>query len=297
MSKKNTASSPLRITGKELFLSLAGALLFSSGVNFFIVPSGIYNGGVLGISQLLNTFLRNIFPVINNFPFVSVVYYLLNVPLFYLAYRQLGHHFFFRSVICVTAETIFLALIPSPSAMLVDSTITSTIIGGLMAGAGSGMIFLARSSAGGLDIIGMYLTKKYKMLSIGKLSMGVNAIIYAICALSLDVSVAIYSIIYSVVSSMVIDRIHEQNICTEMTIFTKKDPENVINFITNSLGRSATYWEGTSGYSHDPSYIIYTVVSKYEAHRLEAFLKEYDSRIFAIKNHGVAIEGNFQKKL
>ena len=143
----------------------------------------------------------------------------------------------------------------------------------------------------------MYLTRKYTDFSIGRLSLAVNAVIYTICALTMNVSVAIYSIIYSVFLNLTVDHIHEQNICTEMTIFTKKDPLQIVNFITSELHHSANYWEGISGYTGEKDYIIYTVISKYDAHKMDVFLKQYDEKVFAVKNNGVSLDGNFKKQL
>ena len=285
------------LTRNEYIQSILGAVIFAVGVNFFVVPSGIYSGGVLGLSQLLYALVKHVAPGMAKFNFTSILYYLLNAPLFFLSYRVFSRNFFFRNVLCVTVETIALALIPIPKNMLVDSVLTSTIIGGLIVGTGAGLIFRARSSAGGTDIIGMVLTQKYRDFSVGRLSLSVNAVIYTICALTMDVSVAIYSIIYSVFMNMMVDRIHEQNICTEITIFTKKDPHPIVEFITDELHHSANYWEGTSAFTGEKDFIIYTVVSKYEAHKLDAFLYAYDDKTFAVKNNGVALHGNFKKHL
>lgn len=294
---KKTVNMAIRMTKMEVVTTILGSILFALGVNWFISPCGTYNGGVLGISQLIYTLVSRAFPSLASFNFTSVLYYILNVPIIYLAYRELGRHYFRRTLLCVTVETVALALIPTPKEMLVDSTLTSVIIGGIIAGAGSGMIFRSRSSAGGTDIIGLVLTKKYKNSSVGKLSIAVNAVIYGICALTLNVSVAIYSIIYSVISSLTIDHMHDQNIVTAMTIFTKKDPHRIISYITSELGHSANYWEATSGYTGEKEYIIYTVVSKYDAHKLDVFLMDFDHHVFAVKNNGVSLDGNFRKKL
>ena len=145
----------VNITTKEIILSAVGAIIMAAGINWFVVPSGIYNGGVLGISQLINTFLHRMTYMNTGFNVTSIVYYLLNLPLFVLAYKGFSRNFFLRNVMCVTVETIALALIPTPRDLLVESEITSAIIGGLIAGYGAGLIFRSRSSAGGTDIIGM----------------------------------------------------------------------------------------------------------------------------------------------
>ena len=287
----------VNITTQEIILSAVGAVIMAAGINWFVVPSGIYNGGVLGISQLINTFSHRMTHSLAGINITSIVYYLLNLPLFVLAYKGFSRNFFLRNVMCVTVETIALALIPTPRDLLVESEITSAIIGGLIAGYGAGLIFRSRSSAGGTDIIGMYISRTHQNLSVGKLSLIINIFIYTVCALTMNVTVAIYSIIYSVCYNTVIDHVHEQNICTEMTIFTKKDPEKILKFITDDLHHSANYWNAVSAYSHDQEYIIYTVVSKYDAHKLDAFLKNYDEHVFAVKSNGVAYLGRFHKYL
>ena len=295
--KTMQAATKFHITKREALQLLAGSIIYAAGVNLFVSPAGTYSGGVMGITQLLYTFAKGAFPVVATFPFISIVYYLLNVPLFFLAYNQLGMNFFVRTVICLTTESLFLSIIPVPNAMLVDTVSTSAILGGLCCGYGAGLIFLSRSSGGGMDVIGMVMTKKYQSFSIGKISMSVNAIIYLICALTQDVSVALYSIIYAAVNSIVVDKVHAQNICSEITVYTKENPELLLDFITKTMGRSATYWDGTTAYGRDRNHVIYTVMSKYEVRRFENFLRHFDPHAFAVKSHGVAVEGNFKKKL
>lgn len=294
--KTQTPAAP-KITVKQLVQAVLGAILFGAGVNLFVVPSGVYNGGILGISQLLYYLVQHVAPALAFGSFTSVMYYLLNIPLFVLSYKSFGRNYFIRNLMCVTVESLALAWIPVPKEMIVDSVLTSTIIGGLIAGAGSGLIFRSRSAAGGLDIIGVYLTSKFKNFSVGRLSMSVNFVIYTICALTMNISVAIYSLIYSVTSSMTVDHLHEQNINTEMMIFTKKEPALIISYITGELHHSCNYWKGVSGYSGEEEYIIYTVISKYDTHRLDHFLKVYDEHVFAVKSNGVGLDGNFKKYL
>ena len=297
MSETMQNKIKVSMTSKEIFFSVAGAVIFAAGVNWFVVPSGIYNGGVLGISQLINTFSHRATHALAGINITSIVYYLLNLPLFVLAYKGFSRNFFFRNVLCVTVETLALALLPTPGNLLVDSALTSAIIGGIIAGYGAGLIFRSRSSAGGTDIIGMYISKKRQGVSVGRLALAINLFIYTVCALTMNTRVAIYSIIYSVCMNLVIDKVHEQNICTEMTIFTKKDPWRILQFITEDLHHSANYWEATSAYSHEKEFIIYTVVSKYDARKLDAFLKSFDEHVFAVKSSGVAYLGRFHKYL
>jgi uncharacterized membrane-anchored protein YitT (DUF2179 family) len=107
----------------------------------------------------------------------------------------------------------------------------------------------------------------------------------------------IYSIIYAVISSLVVDNTHEQNICSYVMIFTKDKPDKIIKFIREELERDTTYWEAVGGYDKSKTYISYSAMSKYEMQRLERHINELDANAFMIKSEGINIDGNFKKNL
>ena len=107
----------------------------------------------------------------------------------------------------------------------------------------------------------------------------------------------IYSIIYSVFYSIILDNTHEQNVCSTAVIFTKKHPKKIIDFAGNEIERGSTTWEAKGGYDGSTTYITYIVLSKYELQRLERNLPDLDCNAFMVKTDGVGIEGRFQKKL
>ena len=152
---------------KELLKSIIGIFLFSIAINLFIVPNNLYNGGVLGISQLLRTLIVNIFDLNINFDISGILNFLINVPLFVLAYHKISKSFFSRTLLCVLLQTIFLTFIPTLEVPLVNELITSVLIGGILAGIGCGMTLSAGASGGGTDIINQ-INSKYLKMSIGK---------------------------------------------------------------------------------------------------------------------------------
>ena len=107
----------------------------------------------------------------------------------------------------------------------------------------------------------------------------------------------IYSIIYSVFYSIVLDNRHEQNVCTTAIIFTKKHPRKIIEFAGNEINRGSTTWEAKGGYDDSKTYITYVALSKYELQRLERHLNVIDPGAFMVKTNGVSVNGNFEKYL
>ena len=105
----------------------------------------------------------------------------------------------------------------------------------------------------------------------------------------------IYSVIYAVFESIMVDKNHSTNIFSELFIFTKADPNLILDFIKSTLNRDATYWKAKGAYTNTNTNIIYCVLSKYERMRLERHMNEFDSKAFIVKNDGVAIKGEFEK--
>ena len=214
--------------------AIGGMVLFAAGINFFIVPASLYNGGVLGISQIIRTLLIQVFPSLaSGTDIAGIINFILNIPLFIMAYISIGKSFFSRTLVCLISQTIFLSIFPIPATPLVNDSLTASIMGGLLAGTGIGISLRSGGSSGGMDIVGMFFTKKYKNFSVGKVSLTVNAVVYGICAILFGIPTAVYSIIYSAVSTLMTDKAHTQNINTEVVIYTKEEPEAILDYIVN----------------------------------------------------------------
>ena len=278
-------------------MAIFGTLLFAVAINSFIVPNQLYNGGILGLSQLLRSLLVTLFDINPARDISGIINFILNVPLFFLAYKYISKTFFRRTLVCLLFQTIFLTIVPTPSKPILDELITCVIIGGIIGGFGGGMTLSASGSTGGTDIIGILLSMKSRRFSVGKISLSINIIIYIVCGLLFGVPIALYSIMYSTIYNMVVDNTHEQNICSYVMIFTKKMPKKIIDFIKDELDRDATFWEGIGGFNSSRTYICYSALSKYEVQRLERHLNELDKDAFMIKNEGISIDGNFKKYL
>ena len=272
-----------------------GSILLCIGINLFIVPMGLYTGGVLGISQLIRTLLYSVFHINLGFDIAGVINFILNVPLFIIAFKKISKTFFTRTIYCVTLQTIFLSLIPIPTNPIVSELITSTLVGGIIAGFGIGLVLTSSASSGGTDIIGVLLTLRNKNLSVGKIGLAINVVVYLISGICFGIEIMIYSIIYAVFSSIITDKTHSQNICSSAMIFTKNQPQKIIDFVEKELERGSTFWEAQGGYENTKTYIVYTTLSKYELQRLERHLKTLDEHAFMVKTQNMGVVGNFKK--
>jgi len=279
---------------KDLVKLLIGTFMFCLAINVFVVPNELYSGGVLGLSQLIRSIVVDTFDLNISFDFSGILYYLINIPLFVLAYKNLSKQFFFRTILVISIQTLLLSVIPTTG--IVDDTLTNVLVGGLLAGAGLGIILSCGASTGGSDIIGLVMAKKNNELSVGKLGLILNVFIFSIAGIIYGLETMIYSIIYSFVDSLTLDKMHEQNICSTAFIFCKKNPKELNKFIKDELGRDFTYWDAKGGYDDSRTYIIYTALTKYELIKLERKIKECDFNAFMVKSDGIGIKGEFEKK-
>lgn len=283
-----------QITG--LLYSVCGGVLFAAGVNLFITPLDLYNGGFMGIAQLVRTFLTSALHLsFGQTDIAGIIYFIVNLPLLYLAWSKMGRGFFFRTVVTVIVETAALTFIPVPERSLIDDRLTSCVIGGLVAGFGTGLVLRGGSSGGGQDILGLYFTKKFRNFSVGKMATIINVFVYGICLLMFNLETVIYSLIYGVISSVACDRIHIQNINMSVMIFTKK--LGISKAIMEETGRGVTNWEGAGAYTNETSYILFVMISKYEVNQIRRIVHSIDPNAFMIFTEGCSVEGNFEKRL
>ena len=105
----------------RLSMAVLGAFIYAIGINLFVVPAGLITGGMMGFCQLLRSILLTLLGIKSlSFDLTGIIYYVLNVPLFIIAYRSLGHMFFRNTLLCTTAYTVFLSIVPIPSTPIVE---------------------------------------------------------------------------------------------------------------------------------------------------------------------------------
>ncbi len=277
--------------------ALLGTLLFCLGVNLFLVPMNFYNGGVVGVAQVIRTLAVNYLHLNISFDLSGVIVYLINIPLFILALRSIGKAFFVKTLICVTFQSLCLSFIPIPASPLIEDPLTACLVGGIISGYGVGLTLRSGSSNGGLDILGLYFTTHKQNFSVGKLAIVVNLFVYGACALLFDVSIVIYSLLFTAIQSFAMDKAHLQNINTEVLIFIKHDSEKVEKAIFQELGRGVTAWNGEGAYTGDPCRVLYVVISKYQLHALKNIVAQIDPKAFVVAKDGLEVSSNFIKQL
>lgn len=281
----------------KIFWIIIGNAIYAVSINMLITPMSLYNGGFLGIAQLLRMFFINILhvPISSSMDITGVIYFIMNIPLFYYAYRAIGSKFALKTILSIGISSLCLTFVPVPSKPLFSDYLTACVVAGVIGGVGSGLILRGGSSTGGSDIIGMCMAKTHPNSSVGKINMIVNMFVYGICLFAFNVQIAVYSFIYTTIRSTFMDRMHAQNITTEVLIVTKVD--GIDKLITKELERGVTRWDGKGAYTDDDVNVLITLVSKYEISHLNHIVLEADPKAFMMMSDGERIVGNFKKHL
>lgn len=282
----------------RVFTSVVGTLIMAVALNLFIVPLHLYTGGLMGLCQLIRTLLIDYAGLdFGTTDIAGALYFVSNIPILLAAYKTLGRNFVGKTIICTVSYSLFYSFIPIPAVPILDDPLTSCLLGGILAGVGSGLVLTCGSSSGGLDIVGLYLSKRGSRFTVGKFSLTFNAFLYTACLILFTPEVAIYSVIYNFFSAMVLDRVHQQNVSVQALIFTREDPAALSGFIMETLGRGVTSWNGTGGYTGEDVHVLCVCLSKFEIEELLHTVRTIDPHAFLTVQEGVRVSGNFLKKV
>lgn len=281
---------------QKIELVILGNVLYAMGVTLALSPLHFYSGGFTGIAQLLRLFIVQVLhvPQIAGLDYLGILYFVINVPFFIIAYRVMGRRFCLETLISIVMASVLLAIIPIPHKPIITDPLLGAIVGGLGSGIGAGMVLRAGSSQGGQDLIGVCLAKTHPDFKVGNIGIIISVCIYGICLFIYDVPTVLYSIIFAVVNGLCIDRVHIQNIKIEAMIFTKK--EGMSAAIMNDLRRGLTNWEGAGAYTNEDTHILVTVITKYEEPILKEIVMKYDEHAFVILTDHARVIGNFDKR-
>ncbi|KIC05642.1 hypothetical protein LRN_1015 [Ligilactobacillus ruminis DPC 6832] len=261
-------------------------ILVSIAMNFFWEPGHIYSAGITGLSQLIGTLTKNC-PVHLS---TALMLFVLNIPLFVLGWRQIGHRFTLFTILAVFFSSVMIkAINPVP---LTKDPIICAIFGATINGFGTGLALKNGISTGGLDILGLTI-RKHTGKSIGTINLIFNFFIILAAGEVFGWPYAFYSALSIFINARVMDMVYTKQQKMQVMIVTTK-PKSVIDCIQNRMRRGITIVHGAEGaYKHDEKTILLTVISRYEQPELRRAMIESDPAAFVSIADNVHIMGRF----
>ncbi|MCL1948292.1 MAG: YitT family protein [Turicibacter sp.] len=274
---------------KDYVTILVGTLLFVFAMQWFIVPAGLYSGGLTGVLQLLLPVFAHWTGLDFN---LGLLLFVFNVPILWLAWNSIGRRFAILSVAVVILSSVLLGLVPVHN--FADDMLLNTVFGGVLVGLGGGMILKVGASSGGLDVISQYISLKYDG-SVGKYSFIVNAVIILVAGLVYGWTISLYTLINIFITATVYDRVHTAH--QNLTLYIVTDKEDaMIQGIWEQLYRGITLLDARGAYTKESKSVLMIVLSSYELYEALQVIKAVDSRAFTNVVRSEAVQGNFVKK-
>ncbi|MEZ2657220.1 YitT family protein [Aneurinibacillus aneurinilyticus] len=274
-----------KIVRRALFIIL-GSSLMGVGLEIFLVPNQIIDGGIVGISIILShlTGLK-----------LGIFLFILNLPFLILGYKQIGKTFAISTLLGVTVMSIVTSVL-HPVPELTEDPLLAAVFGGIILGIGVGMVIRYGGSLDGTEIIAIVFNKRLPF-SVGETVMFFNIFILGSAGFIFGWDRAMYSLIaYFIAFKMIDVTIQGLDESRSVWIISEKHRE-IGDALLARLGRGVTYLNGEGAYTGDDKKVIFCVITRLEEAKLKSIIEDIDEAAFlavgAINN---VKGGNFKKK-
>jgi uncharacterized membrane-anchored protein YitT (DUF2179 family) len=289
---------------REVFFLVSGSLLAAFAVNVFYVPMRLTMGGVSGIVSIIYQMTGQ-----GDFLPFGVLLMLCNIPLLLLGWRTIDLRFVWRSLAGTLIYSIFIDLtepflnhffwtwINRPLGNGDADPLIFCLFGGVIYGAGLGLVFRGGYTTGGTDILAMVFRKKTALLSVGQFIMVMDALIVLSSVVAYrdesgpGLLLAMYSFIAMFVTSKSIDILLEGfDYCRAATIISDHS-DRIAARILQELKRGVTSLQGKGLYTGRDKHVLLCVLSRRQVPQIKRIVEEIDPDAFVIVTEAREVMG------
>lgn len=250
----------------------------------------MYSSGITGFAQLVNSISERYLPFTIS---TSIMYFVLNVPLFILGWTKIGHKFTFYTIIAVALGAIMMHII-QPLEVHWDPLLCA-IFGGVINGVGTGFALKNGISTGGLDIVGIVFRMKTGT-SYGKFNILVNLVIIAAAGFVFGWTRALYSALTIFINGRAIDAVYTQHKKMQVMIVSEH-PQHIIDGIQNKMHRGITILHDAEGaYSHTEKTVLITIIDRYDLYDIRQIVRKADPYAFMSVSEVEKVYGRFKEQ-
>ena len=267
----------------DTFIFVIGGILYSVAINCFLSKNNILNGGFTGIATILN-FLFEL-PI-------GTVIFIMNIPLFLIAFKKLGVRFVLRTVWATLINSTCIDVgmfLP----VYQNDLLLSSLFGGALVGLALGIIFIRNATTGGVDIIAKLIKLKFPHISIGR-----SILIFDIFVVILggiiyrNFESMLYASVVIFVSAQVLDFVIFGVSRGAMVLIISEQSEKLCNMILGDLDRGVTILKAQGGYSKQDKDVLLCACFDNQTHKLIKKIKSVDENAFFIVTQSKQILGN-----
>lgn len=280
-SKKRTRRLIIRT-----IMVILGAIIMAIGLELFLVPNRIMDGGIVGVSIITSHLLK--LPL-------GIFIFVLNLPFLFLGYKQIGKTFALSTGLGITVLSVTTILLHNFEPFTSD-TLLATVFGGIILGIGVGIVIRYGGSLDGTEILAILFNKNLPF-SVGEVIMFFNLIIFAIAGFVFTWEQAMYSVIAYFIAYKTIDVVILGMEESKSVYIISDAIDEIGQTIMDRLGRGVTFLHGEGAYTGNDKKIIFTVITRLEESKLKSIVTEIDDNAFlAIGNIAEVSGGRFKKK-
>ena len=271
---------------KKYLVILLGALIAAIGLEVFLIPNNVIDGGVVGLSIMAS--------YITSMP-LGVFLVLLNLPFMYLGYKQIGRSFTIATFVAICLLSAWSAVFEPIPPVTIDPFLAA-IFGGIIDGVGVGLIIRAGGSLDGTEIVAIIMDRK-SVFSVGEVVMFINLFILSSAGLLFGWDKAMYSLVAYFVISKMIDVVIKGLDESYAVMIVTNEHEEITSALNDRLGRGVTLLHGAGGYTGESKEVLYCVVTRLEVDKLKEIVLDKDESAFVTINavHDI-VGGRFKKK-
>ncbi|MEY2194987.1 YitT family protein [Neobacillus sp. BF23-41] len=277
---------PLRKVILRTIAITIGAILMATGLEIFLVPNHVIDGGITGISIMLAHIIGWK---------LGIFIFILNLPFVYMGYKQLGKTFAFSTVYGIIVLSIFVSFF-HPIPAFTDDILLATVFGGMILGMGVGIVIRNGGALDGTEILALVITKKVPF-SVGQIIMFINIFILGAAGFVFSWDRAMYSLLAYVIASKAIDAVVAGLEESKSVWIISDEAEEIGNAINARLGRGVTYIKGQGAFTGDSKKVIFSIITRLEESKLTTIVEDIDPTAFlAIADISEVRGGRFKKK-
>jgi len=267
---------------KNTIYILSGLLLGALAYRMFLVPNEVAPGGFTGIGQLCNALFG-----IN----VGTVSLLLNVPLFAVSMRSLGLKFGVKSFAASMLLSLFIDYLPIPAAT--DDLLLAAVFGGVVGGAGFGLILRGSATTGGSDMLGTLIHSIFPPLKVGVVVFMIDAAVVLASAFVFSPILAMYALISTFIMNFTLEYVLEGPNKAIAFLIISTESDAISKQIMGEMDRGVTGLNGTGKFSGESREVLLCVINRFETMQLRRIVVTKDPKAFmiAINAHEVLGEG------
>jgi uncharacterized membrane-anchored protein YitT (DUF2179 family) len=273
-------------TLRDFILIGISSLIQAFSLRVFLVPANLASGGVTGIAQLVNHY----FPQIQ----IGLMVLVGNIPLFILGWRFLGgRRFAYRTAFAIITYSFFTDLLLK-TALFAPHGIATNLIndlhgdiflnslyGAIVSGVGYGLVYRARGTSGGSDILARILNN-WRGISMTQSYLMVDTAVILGAGFVFGWKQALYAMITLYVSGLVSETVLEGGGTVRTAMIVTKEPDAVSKRVLEELERGVTILEGSGAYTGEARPVLYCVITRAEVATLKEIVHELDPSAFMV---------------